>query len=131
MQTGGDSGTQSHGSEARETGKDSRVTRRLRGETQRIEEVLKMRLIPLILVALLPSVMLASVTVSSCPADAECFVSIAREAMVDGNYVTAFAMYECALRRDPRSLEALAGRLMAMAFMVERNSASPILVTSR
>ena len=75
--------------------------------------------------------MLASVTVSSCPADVDSFVSIAREAMMDGNYVTAFAMYDCALRRDPLSLEALAGRLMAMAFMVECNSATPILVTSR
>jgi cytochrome c-type biogenesis protein CcmH/NrfG len=75
--------------------------------------------------------MLASVTVSSCPADAESFVSIAREAMVDGDYVTAFALYECALRRDPHSLEAIAGRFMAMAFMVECQPATLIQVTSR
>ena len=90
-----------------------------------------MRLIPIILVALLPSVLLASVIVSSCPADAESFISIAKEAMVDGNYVTAFALYECALQRDPHSIEALEGRLMAMAFMVECYSTTPILVTSR
>ncbi len=90
-----------------------------------------MRLIPLILVALLPSVMLAGVTVSSCPADVDSFVSIARVAMVDGDYVTGYAMYECALRRDPLSLEALVGRLMAMAFMVEFHSATPIQVTAR
>ena len=75
--------------------------------------------------------MLASVTVSTCPADVDNFVSIAGEAMVDGDYVTAFALYECALRRDPHSSEALAGRLMAMAFMVECRSAMPILVTLR
>ena len=75
--------------------------------------------------------MLASVTVSSCPADVDSFVNIAREAMVDGDYVTAFALYECALRRDPLSLEAFAGRFMAMAFMMESRSATPIQVTSR
>ena len=63
--------------------------------------------------------MLASVTISSCPASVDNYVSIAREAMDDGNYVTAFALYECALRRDPHSSEALAGRLMARAFMEE------------
>ena len=78
-----------------------------------------MRLIPIILVALLPSVMLASVTISSCPASVDNYVSIAREAMDNGNYVTAFALYECALRRDPHSSEALAGRLIARASMEE------------
>ena len=89
-----------------------------------------MRLIPLILVALLPSVMLASVTLSSCPADVDNFVSIARDAMDVGNYITAFALYECALRRDPHSSEALAGRLMARAFM-EECSAMQIQLSSR
>ncbi len=63
--------------------------------------------------------MLASVTLSTTPADVDSFVNIAREAIEDGNYVTAFALYECALRRDPHSSEALAGRLMARAFMEE------------
>lgn len=75
--------------------------------------------------------MLAGVAVSSCPADVDSFVSIAREAMEDGNYVAAFALYECALRREPHSSEALAGRLMARAFMVECYSTTQILVTSR
>jgi len=100
------------------------------GNPEQIEEVLTMRLIPLILVALLPSVMLASVTLSSCPADVDNFVSIARDAMDDGNYITAFALYECALRRDPHSSEALAGRLMARAFM-EECSAMQIQLSSR
>jgi cytochrome c-type biogenesis protein CcmH/NrfG len=88
-----------------------------------------MRLIPIILVALLPSVILASVTLSSCPANVDNYVSIAREAMDDGNYITAFALYECALRRDPHSLEALAGRFVARAFM-EECSAMQIQVSS-
>ncbi len=75
--------------------------------------------------------MLASVTLSSCPADVDSFISIAREAMEDGNYVTAFALYECALRRDPHSSEALAGRLMARAFMVEYSYTMQIQVTTR
>ncbi len=75
--------------------------------------------------------MLAGVTVSSCTADVDSFISIAREAMEDGNYVTAFALYECALRREPHSSEALAGCLMARAFMVECCSATQIQVTLR
>ena len=90
-----------------------------------------MRLIPIILVALLPSVMLASVTLSSCPADVDNFVSIARDAMEDGNYVTAFVLYEFALRRDPDSSEALKGSLMARAFMVECSSTMQLQVSSR
>lgn len=78
-----------------------------------------MRWIPLVMVALLPSVLLAGVTLSTSPATTDSFVSIAREAMEDGDYVTAFALYECALRRDPHSSEALAGRLAARALMVE------------
>ncbi len=101
------------------------------GTPEQVEEVLRMRLIPIILVVLLPSVMLASVTVSTCTADVDSFISIAREAMKDGNYIIAFALYECALRRDPHSSEALAGRLMARAFMVECCSATQIQVTSR
>lgn len=131
MQTEGDFGTQSHGSEARETGKDSRVTRRLSGGNPgQVEEVLRMKLIPLILVVLLPSVMLASVTVSTSPASVDNYISIARDAMDNGDYVTAFAIYECALRRDPHSSEALAGRLMARAFM-EECSAMQEQVSSR
>lgn len=89
-----------------------------------------MRWIPLLLVALLPSVLLASVTVSTSPANVDTFVTIAREAMDDENYVTAFALYECALRRDPHSSAALAGRLAARAHM-EEYSITEIMVASR
>jgi len=78
-----------------------------------------MKFLPLILVALLPSVMLASVIVSSVPASVENYLSMAREALEDGNYITAFALYECVLRRDPHSLEAFAGSLIARAYMKE------------
>ena len=124
-------GRKATGPEAGKPGRTAGLPDVCKGKPGQIEEVLKMRLIPLILVALLPSVMLASVTVSSCAADVDSFVSIAGEAMMEGNYVTAFALYECALRRDPYSSEALVGRLMAMAFMVECHSTTPIQVTSR
>ncbi len=75
--------------------------------------------------------MLASVTLATCPADADSFNSIAREAMDEGNYVTAFVLYEFALRRDPLSLEALAGRLIARVFMEECSSTIQIQVSSR
>ncbi|MCK4504957.1 MAG: hypothetical protein KAW14_05025 [Candidatus Aegiribacteria sp.] len=89
-----------------------------------------MRWIPILMVALLPSVMLAGVTVSTSPANVDTFVIIAREAMDDGNYVTAFALYECALRRDPHSSAALAGRLVARTHMEEYNI-TELLVASR
>jgi len=79
-----------------------------------------MKWIPLLLVTLLPSVLLGSVTVTSAPASCEVFVSTAREAMDAGDYVTAWVLYECALRRDPHSPEALAGRLAARALTEER-----------
>ena len=78
-----------------------------------------MKFMPFILVVLLPSVMLASVVVSSAPASVDNYLSMAREALEDGNYITAFALYECALQRDPHSLEAFAGRLIARASMKE------------
>ena len=89
-----------------------------------------MRWIPLLMVALLPSVLLASVTVSTSPANVDTFVTIARESMEDGEYVTAFALYECALRRDPHSSEALAGRLAARAYM-EEYTVIELMVASR
>ncbi len=89
-----------------------------------------MKLLPLVLVALLPSVMLASVTVSYIPASVDNYISLAKEDMESGDYVTAFALYECALRRDPHSSEALAGRLMARAFM-EECTTMQIQVSSR
>jgi hypothetical protein len=79
-----------------------------------------MKWIPLVLVALLPSVLLGFVTVTSAPASADAFVSIARESMDAGDFVTAWVLYECALRRDPHSPEALAGRLAARALTEER-----------
>lgn len=88
-----------------------------------------MRWIPLILVALLPSVLLAGVIVSTSPANVDTFVTIAREAMDDGNYVTAFALYECALRRDPHSSAALAGRLAARARMEEYVLTEPMVAS--
>ncbi|MCK4671715.1 MAG: hypothetical protein KAT47_04165 [Candidatus Aegiribacteria sp.] len=89
-----------------------------------------MRWIPLLMVALLPSVLLAGVTVSTSPANVDTFVTIAREAMEDENYVTAFALYECALRRDPHSSAALAGRLAARAHM-EEYFITELMVASR
>jgi hypothetical protein len=79
-----------------------------------------MKWIPLVLVTLLPSVLFGYVTVTSSPASADSFVSIARDAMDDGDFVTAWVLYECALRRDPHSPEALAGRLAARAMTEER-----------
>ncbi len=76
-----------------------------------------MRWVPLLMVALLPSVLLAGVTITSAPANADSFISIAWQAMHDGDYVTAYALFDCALRRAPLSLEALAGRLLARSFM--------------
>lgn len=76
-----------------------------------------MKLIPWIMVALLPSVLLAGVVVSSVPADADSFVRMAWQAMGDADYLTAYALFDCALRRVPLSLEALAGRALAEAFM--------------
>lgn len=81
-----------------------------------------MKCIPLVLVALLPMVLFAGVTVESSPANAQTFVSIARVALDDGEFFTAWALYECALRRDPRSPEALAGRLAAWAMMEDSAS---------
>ncbi len=89
-----------------------------------------MKWIPLLMVALLPSVLLAGVIVSTSPASVDTFVSIAREAMDDGNYVTAFALYECALRRDPHSSAALAGRMVARAQMEEFTEIE-VMVASR
>lgn len=89
-----------------------------------------MKWMPLLMVALLPSVMLAGVIVSSVPANSDSFISFARDAMENEDYVTAFALYECALRRDPQSSEALAGRLMARSFM-ERDLKEHVQVTSR
>lgn len=76
-----------------------------------------MKLIPLIVVALLPSVLLAGVIESSVPADADSFIRMAWQAMGDSDYLTAYALFDCALRRVPLSLEALAGRALAEAFM--------------
>ena len=81
-----------------------------------------MKWIPLLLVALLPTVLFGYTTVSSDPASADTFVSVARELMDDGDFVTAWVLYECALRRDPHSPEALAGRLAARAMMEESTS---------
>lgn len=81
-----------------------------------------MKYIPLVLVMLLPSVMLASVSVSSTPADADGFINVAQEAMQNGDYVAAFALYECALRRDPHSSKARIGSLMARALMEEHSA---------
>ncbi len=89
-----------------------------------------MRWIPLLMVALLPSVLLASVTVSTSIANADTFVTIARDAMDDGDYVTAFALYECALRREPHSSAALAGRLAARAHL-EECIGTELMVASR
>jgi len=88
-----------------------------------------MKYVPLVLVLLLPSVMLASVSVSSTSADADGFISVAEEAMSDGDYVAAFALFECALRRDPHSSEARIGSLMARALM-EEHSAELVAVTA-
>lgn len=76
-----------------------------------------MKLMPWIMVALLPSVLLAGVIESSVPADADSFVRMAWQAMGDSDYLTAYALFDCALRRVPLSLEALAGRALAEAFM--------------
>jgi len=76
-----------------------------------------MKCVLLMLVALLPTVLFAGVTVESSPANVDGFVSVAREALDTGDYVTAWALYECALRRDPHSPQALAGRLAARAMM--------------
>lgn len=76
-----------------------------------------MKMIPLIMVALLPSVLLAGVIVSSAPANADSFMEMAWRAMGDADYLTAYALFDCALRRVPLSLEANAGRALAEAFM--------------
>lgn len=79
-----------------------------------------MKWIPLLMVTLLPSVLFAGVVVTSAPATPENLVVVARASMEEGDYVTAWALYECALRRDPHSPEALAGRLAARAELEER-----------
>jgi hypothetical protein len=61
--------------------------------------------------------MFAGVTITSAPANAGSFISIAWQAMDDGDYVTAYALFDCALRRAPLSLEAIAGRLLARSFL--------------
>jgi hypothetical protein len=73
-----------------------------------------MKWIPLIVIALLPSVLLAGVTVASEPASVEVYLIAAWQAMEDGDYVAAWALYEQALERDPHSPEALAGCIAAM-----------------
>jgi hypothetical protein len=64
---------------------------------------------------------MASVTISTTPADSDSFISIAWSAMDDGDYVAAFALFDCALRRAPHSLEAFAGRLLARGFMEDHS----------
>ncbi len=68
-----------------------------------------MKWIPVIVIALLPSVLLAGVTISSEPASVEVYLIAAWSAMEDGDYVAAWALYEYALERNPHSPEAWAG----------------------
>lgn len=79
-----------------------------------------MRWISFLMIALLPSVLIAGVTISSVPANADSFTGMAWESMRDGDYVTAFALFDCALRRAPLSLEAFAGKMLARSFMEDR-----------
>ena len=68
-----------------------------------------MKWIPVIVIALLPSVLLAGVTVASEPASVEVYLIAAWKAMEEGDYVAAWALYEYALERNPHSPEAMAG----------------------
>ena len=68
-----------------------------------------MKWIPFAVIALLPSVLLAGVTVTSEPSSVEVYLIAAWNAMEEGDYVAAWALYEYALERNPHSPEALAG----------------------
>ena len=139
MQTGGDPGTQNHGSQPsgddgrtaglpfekgkpgeipgrRATGPSLVLPGRIAGLPNALDawhpggwEVLTMKWIPLIVIALLPSVLLAGVTITSEPASVEVYLIAAWRAMDDGDYVAAWALYEYAQERDPHSPEAMAG----------------------
>jgi hypothetical protein len=97
----------------RETGKDSRVAKRRAmcagfGGAQ-------MKWMPLLLAALLPSVLSAGVTVITSPATVETYVGKASDAMQNGDYITAWAFFECALMVSPSSSEAIFGLSVARA----------------
>ena len=84
-----------------------------------------MKWTPVFLLALLPSVLLAGVTVASSPASTEVYLMSAWKAMEDGDYVAAWALYECALERNPHSPEALAGYSAARSASEECAPAVP------
>lgn len=74
-----------------------------------------MKLLPVLLVTLLPSVVLAGVEVTTIEATVDTYLGLARNAVDRGDFVAAWVMYECALTREPGCPEALAGRLAARA----------------
>jgi hypothetical protein len=88
-----------------------------------------MKWIPVLVIALLPSVLLAGVTVASEPASTEVYLIAAYRAMEDGDYVAAWALYEYALERNPHSPEALAGCIAARCALEKCCSAEAQLVS--
>jgi hypothetical protein len=89
----------------------------------------RMKWIPVTVILLLPSVLLAGVTVASEPASVEVYLIAAWKAMEDGDYVSAWALYELALERNPHSPEARAGCNAARLASERSCSAAVQLVT--
>jgi hypothetical protein len=89
-----------------------------------------MKWTPILVIALLPSVLLAGVTITSTPSSVEVYLIAAWDEMEDGDYVSAWALYEYALERNPHSPEAMAGCIAARYAIVKSCSAVTHPVTS-
>jgi Tfp pilus assembly protein PilF len=76
-----------------------------------------MKRLAILMVVLLPMVLSAAVTETVVPATSESFVSFAKEALDAGDHEAAFLLFERALEMNPRSREALGGRLLAYSSM--------------
>ncbi|MCK5786128.1 MAG: hypothetical protein KAH54_06185 [Candidatus Sabulitectum sp.] len=72
-----------------------------------------MKKIMVLIALLLPAVLLASVTETVIPSTSHAYLAAAGSALEDGDFDVALLLYEEAVARDPHSLVALAGRLIA------------------
>jgi hypothetical protein len=74
-----------------------------------------MRKFVVLVALLLPAVLLASVTETVIPSTSSAYLAAAGSAMEEGSFDVALLLYEEAVKREPHSQIALAGRLMAFA----------------